>query len=60
MKKLIIVIILFFTINALSQDTLYLDSCIELTIRNHPTSKDKDFNQKINDNNQTRFYKQHR
>ena len=49
MKKLLILIFIIYTANAYSQDTLNLDSCINITIKNYPIFKDKVLNRKISD-----------
>jgi len=51
MKKLIIIVFIIYTSSLFSQNTLKLDSCIEITIKNYPISKEKAFNKKISDLN---------
>ena len=49
MKKIIILLIIFYTSNLFSQNTLILDTCINITIKNYPIFKDKILNKKITD-----------
>ena len=59
MKKLIILILLIYSANAYSQDTLYLDSCISISLKNYPIFGDKALNSKISElnikNNKSNF-----
>ena len=51
MKKLIIFILLIYNTNVYSQDTLYLDSCISISLKKYPIFQDKILNNKISDLN---------
>ena len=51
MKKLIIIILIVYTSNVIAQDTLILDSCIDITIKNYPIFKEKVLHKKISNLN---------
>ncbi len=51
MKTILLLFGLLISSTVFSQDTLYLDSCLSIGIRNHPTNKDKESLQKINNLN---------
>lgn len=51
MKKLFIIILIVYTSNVIAQDTLILDNCIEITVKNYPIFKEKVLHKKISDLN---------
>jgi hypothetical protein len=61
MKKLIIIMFISGGFFANSQEFLDLDTCIEISINNHPTHKNKYLNKQVRDltikNNISNFYR---